>query len=84
MNVVAKKKFKDKIIEVDDTHFESCSFESCVLVYQGGDFSWTNAQFKNCQVRVLGCAKKTSEFLQNFGLLQKEIKKEQPVSDKVM
>ena len=85
MKVVAKKDFKGEVVEVDDIHFEDCSFEDCVLVYQGGEYSWSNTQIKNCQVRLLGCAQKTSAFLTHFGMVRKDqIKKEQPISDKVM
>ena len=73
MKVVSNKTETDTIIHMDDHHFENCKFTSCVLVYSGGDFSWLNCSFDRCQLRFVGSAQKTINFLKAFGMVPRQV-----------
>ncbi len=69
MKVIAEQTLKDTVLQMDDHHFEDCTITQCILVFSGGDFSWTNCKFVNCQIRFVGAAGKTLNFLKHFGMV---------------
>jgi hypothetical protein len=73
MQVTANQNITGSVVQMDGHHFENCSVTNCVLVYSGGDFSWTNCQFANCQIRLIGSAQRAIQFLQFFGMLPQQV-----------
>ncbi len=68
MQVIAEQALKDTVLQMDDHHFEDCTITQCILVFGGGDFSWTNCKFVNCKIRFVGAAGKTINFLKHVGM----------------
>lgn len=64
--IIANQDLKDTVVRMDDHHFENCTIDHCILVFSGGDFSWKNCRFVNCQVRFVGAAGKTIQFVKYF------------------
>ena len=73
MQVVANQNITGSVVQMDGNHFENCSITDSVLVYSGGDFSWTNCQFANCQIRMIGPAQRAIQFLQFFGMVPQQV-----------
>ena len=69
MKVIADQELESTVLQMDGHHFENCTITQCVLVFSGGDFSWTNCKFVNCQIRFVGAAGKTINFLKHFGMV---------------
>ncbi len=67
MILVEGKTIDKGVIQIDGHHFENCVISNCVLVFAGGDFSWTNCVFTNNQLRMVGAAQKTLAYLQHCG-----------------
>ncbi len=57
-------------VYMDDKRFVKCVLTDCKLVYGGGDVTWENTQFVNCQLSFDGAAQRTVAYLQNFGLMK--------------
>ena len=57
-------------VYMDDKRFLNCVLTECKLVYGGGDVTWENTQFVNCQLTFDGAAQRTVAYLQNFGLMR--------------
>jgi hypothetical protein len=57
-------------VYMDDKRFINCILTECKLVYGGGDVTWENTQFVNCQLTFDGAAQRTVAYLQNFGLMR--------------
>jgi len=76
MEVISDQELKGTVVQIDEHHFENCHFIQCVLVFGGGDFSWKNCKFENCQIRCVGAAIKTLNFLKHFGVVPKASKAE--------
>lgn len=57
-------------VYMDDKRFINCILTQCKLVYGGGDVTWENTQFVNCQLTFDGAAQRTVAYLQNFGLMR--------------
>jgi hypothetical protein len=72
MQVVANQNITGTVIQMDSYHYENCTVTNSVLVYGGGDFSWTNCQFVNCQIRMTGPAQRAIQFLQLFGMVPQQ------------
>ena len=68
MKLIDGKTLNKTIVQIDGHHFENCVITNCVLVYSGGDFSWTNCVFTNNQIRMVGAAQKTLSYLKHLGL----------------
>ena len=75
MKVIAEQALKDTVLQMDDHHFEDCTITQCILVFSGGDFSWTNCKFVNCQIRFVGAAGKTLNFMKHFGIVPEALKR---------
>lgn len=75
MELIANQNIKDQIIQLDNHHFENCTVTNCVLVFSGGDFSWTNSHFTSCQLRLIGAAQRTITFLRHFGIVPQQVPK---------
>ena len=60
---------------MDDKRFVKCVLTDCKLVYGGGDVTWENTQFVNCQLTFDGAAQRTVAYLQNFGLMKPPVTK---------
>ncbi|MBI4455883.1 MAG: hypothetical protein HY644_08295 [Acidobacteria bacterium] len=73
MQVIANQNITGTVIQMDGHHFENCAVTNSVLVYGGGDFSWTNCQFANCQIRLIGPAQRAIQFLQFFGVVPQQV-----------
>ena len=73
MQVTANQNISGSVVQMDGQHFENCSISNSVLVYSGGEFSWTNCQFANCQIRLIGSAQRAILFLQFFGMLPQQV-----------
>ena len=57
-------------VYMDDKRFVKCVLTDCKLIYGGGDVTWENTQFVNCQLTFDGAAQRTVAYLQNFGLMK--------------
>jgi hypothetical protein len=57
-------------VYMDGKRFLSCVLTECKLVYGGGDVTWENTQFVNCQLIFDAAAQRTVAYLQNFGLMR--------------
>jgi len=68
MKLIAGQTLEKTVIQIDGHHFENCVISNSVLVYAGGDFSWTNCEFTNNEVRMVGAAQKTLTYLKHLGL----------------
>ena len=72
MQVTANQNITGSVVQMDGHHFENCTIANSVLVYGGGDFSWTNCQFAQCQIRLIGPAQRAIQFLQFFGMVPQQ------------
>ena len=70
MQLINSQNMSGTVIQLDGHHFEKCTVTTCVLVYAGGDFSWTNSRVVRCQLRFVGAAQRTVTLLRHFGLAQ--------------
>jgi len=62
------KTFKDSTIFLDGNAYVNCTFEKCVLIYQGGPSKLTSCYIgKNCEWRLTDAASYTLQFLQSIG-----------------
>jgi len=58
---------KDKTIEADGTYFHDATLDHCVIVYSGGEVTWTSKlKVINCIFRFRDSAQRTVKFLQGF------------------
>ena len=57
------KSYYNVSISLDGTHFESCTFENCTLVYSGGIVGLVNCKFAGCDWEFTGAAAATLGFL---------------------
>jgi len=69
MKVIIDEHLENTTVQIDGNHFENCIISQCVLIFGGGDFSWMNCKFVNCQIRFVGAAWKTINFLKHFGMV---------------
>ncbi len=69
MEVIENKSETGVTITIDEKHFVNCRYENCTVIYNGGDYAWTNTTFKNCQITLAGAAQRTATLLGNFGLI---------------
>jgi gas vesicle protein len=65
-------------VYMDDKRFVKCVLTDCKLVYGGGDVTWENTQFVNCQLSFDGAAQRTVAYLQNFGLMKPPVTNASP------
>jgi hypothetical protein len=70
MEIVQNQTTSGATVALDDKHFANCRFTRCTLIYAGGDFSWSNTTFENCQLQFAGAAGRTMRFLGMFGLIK--------------
>ncbi|MBI2820727.1 MAG: hypothetical protein HYX74_00750 [Acidobacteria bacterium] len=73
MQVIVNQNISNSVLQMDGYHYENCVINNSVLVYGGGDFSWTNCQFVNCQIRMVGPAQRAIQFLQFFGMVPQQV-----------
>lgn len=69
MQHVENKEDSGITVVVDDKHFINCRYRNCTMVYSGGDFSWTNSTFENCQFRLEGAAQRTAALMGQLGIM---------------
>lgn len=70
MQTHVKKTFRDQEIVADANNaYINCKLIKCHIIYMGGDFSFLNCQFEDCQVTITGEAGKTLAFMQMIGML---------------
>ena len=56
------------MVHIDETHFEECTIKDCLLIYSGGEFSWSGTQLKDGnKVRIVGAARRVVEFMADVG-----------------
>lgn len=70
MQVLENWKPNGITVYMDDKRLINCVLTECKLVYGGGDVTWENTQFVNCQLTFDGPAQRTIAYLQNFGLMR--------------
>src|SRR5689334_4975285 len=63
MQVLENWKPKGVTVYMDDKRFLNCVLTECKLVYGGGDVTWENTQFVNCQLTFDGAAQRTVAYL---------------------
>lgn len=66
MKTIKNTYYKKDRVTVDDTWYEGCTFDNCILVYSGGAFGHSNTKFNDCKVQLIGAATNTVQFLQTF------------------
>ena len=59
MQVMENWQPKGITVYMDDKRFVNCVLTECRLVYGGGDVTWENTQFVNCQLTFDGAAQRT-------------------------
>lgn len=68
---VENQTFRAETVALDDKHFINCTFENCVLTYDGGYFAWNNTRFIGfCPIQFGETAQRVIVFLNNFGLIR--------------
>lgn len=72
MLVVSNQNISGSVLQMDGYHYENCTIANSVLIYSGGDFSWTNCQFMQCEIRLIGPAQRAVHFLQLFGMVPQQ------------
>jgi len=72
MKVIADQELENTVLQMDGHHFENCTIIQCILIFSGGDLSWTNCKFVKCQIRFVGAAGKPIHFLKHFGMVPQE------------
>ena len=68
MKVIGGQTIINGVVMLDDHHFENCVVKDSVVIYAGGEYSWTNCSFTNCQIRWIGPAGRSMQMARNFGL----------------
>lgn len=67
---IRDRHFKNERVEIDGKRFTSCTFESCSLVYAGGDVDFgPGCEVANCRPEFSGPARRTVLLLHALGLL---------------
>src|SRR5579883_339478 len=70
LKTFSNKKFVGQVIVLDNHRFIHCTFTRCLLRYGGGPFLLDRGTVAvDCQPEFVGCAKRTVEILDIFGLL---------------
>jgi hypothetical protein len=78
MEIIEKKTFNGETMGIDGKHFVRCTLNKCVLIYAGGDFSYTESQINDCQIRLDGPALRTANLLAVFGMVPKAFQQQPP------
>ena len=68
MEMIERKTFTGETLGVDGKHFIRCKLIKCVLIYGGGDFSFTDTEMTECQFRLDGPAQRTANLLGSMGI----------------
>ena len=64
MTTYAKESFKNKTIVLDGNSYEECTFDECVLIYEGGNIpELVGCTFENCGWQFSGAAQRTVLFM---------------------
>lgn len=56
-------KFVGETLKLDENQFIGCSFEECVLVYEGGKFEVVPFTTSKTEIRLQGAALNTSQLI---------------------
>jgi hypothetical protein len=70
MQLIEDKTTSGETVALDGKHFVNCRYKNCKLLYDGGDCTWTDTTFEQCQLVLSGSAQKTAAFLGSFGILK--------------
>lgn len=57
------------VVILDECYFVDCVFDTCFVMYSGGDWGWKNTVFKDCAFQFQGSAMRTVQLLRQFGVL---------------
>jgi hypothetical protein len=69
MEIVENQVVSGKTISIDDKLFDGGRYTNCTFLYSGGEFSWKNTTFENCQFTFAGAAQRTITLLGSLGLI---------------
>lgn len=76
----ARQSFNRQWITIDTARFHRCKFHQCTLVYGGGPLDLQENVFDDCELLVVGAARRTYALLQEFSnsiRIRTELKKEE-------
>ncbi len=76
MRVLRDQKMENDVVDLDDTYLVNCVLKNTEVFYSGKEFAWTNTQFENCKIRLVGAARNTQNLLRSFGQLKEALKLE--------
>jgi hypothetical protein len=72
LELIKDKRFERESVEVDNRHFEGCTFIECTFVYRGGPFNFVNLTTKNCGFDLRDSAMWTLQFFATFQIIKPE------------
>jgi hypothetical protein len=78
MEIIERKTFNGETMGLDGKHFIQCVLDKCVLIYAGGDFSSTDSQMNECQIRLDGPALRTAGFMASLGIVPTAFQQQPP------
>lgn len=67
MTTVENQTAEGITIAMDDKYFLNCRFTRCNLVFSGGDCEWMESAFIDCEVTMIGPARRIVNILHSFG-----------------
>ncbi len=76
--MIERKTFNGETMAIDGKHFIRCKLNNCVLIYAGGDFSYTETQMNECQIRLDGPALRTANLMASFGIVPTTFQQQPP------
>jgi hypothetical protein len=54
MQIIDNKKFNNnQYVKIDGKHFVGCSFEDCVVEYNGGEYKFTSCSMKHGKIKFV-------------------------------
>ena len=72
MRVLKDQTIEDAVLDLDDTCLINCVVRNCEIFYSGKHYAYRNTTFEKCRLTLLGRARWTRRFLQEFGQLKEE------------
>ena len=74
MTTIIKQKFNNEVITVDETHFEECVFDNCLLLFSGKNYSFFNCStIGGSKCRLIGSARRTAMLILAWDLPIREM-----------
>lgn len=70
MQTIENQAIKGQTIFMDGKRFIKCKLTDCKLIYGGGDCTWIESQFINCELAFEAAAQRTIGYLQGFNLIK--------------